>query len=38
MIIKGGNIVNEGRVFKGSIVIHDDYIVDIIEGDLQPEA
>ena len=31
MIIKGGTIVNEGRSFKGDIVVKDDRIVEIIE-------
>ncbi|MBR1449579.1 MAG: dihydroorotase [Prevotella sp.] len=32
-LIKGARIVNEGRCFDGSIVIDDEKIVDIIEGD-----
>ena len=31
MIIQGGTIVNEDRVFKGTVVIDDDCIVDILE-------
>ena len=38
LLIKGGEIVNEGRTFEGSIVIEDDLIADIIEGNPQPEA
>lgn len=38
ILIKGGKIVNEGRTFEGSIVIEDDLIADIIEGNLLPEA
>ena len=38
LLIKGGKIVNEGRTFEGSIVIEDDLIADILEGNLLPEA
>lgn len=31
-LIKGGQIVNEGRRFKGSIIIEDEQITEIIEG------
>ena len=31
-LIKGGQIVNEGRRFKGSIIIDDEQITEIIEG------
>ena len=31
MIIQGGTIVNENRVFKGTVVIDDDRITDILE-------
>ena len=31
MIIQGGTIVNENRVFKGTVVIDDDCITDILE-------
>ena len=31
MIIEGGTIVNEGRTFKGTVVIDNDRIVDVIE-------
>ena len=31
MIIEGGTIVNEGRVFKGTVIIENDRIADIIE-------
>lgn len=31
MIIQGGTIVNENRVFKGTVVIDDDHITDILE-------
>ena len=33
MIIKGGTIVNEGRVFRGDIVIEGGVIVDIVNDD-----
>lgn len=40
-LIKGGRIVNEGRCFKGSVIIDDEQITDIIEGEegnFQPEG
>lgn len=37
-IIDGGNIVNEGRTFRGTVVIEDDCISDIIEGQLSPRG
>ena len=36
--IVGGVIVNEGRTFAGSVIVDDDHIADIIEGQQQPEA
>lgn len=36
--IVGGVIVNEGRTFAGSVIVEDDHIADIIEGQQQPEA
>ena len=33
ILIKGGRIVNEGRCFDGSIVIEDEKITDVIEGE-----
>lgn len=36
-LIKGGRIVNEGRVFEGAIVIDDTKIVDVIEGRNVPQ-
>ena len=37
-IIQGGTIVNEGRVFDGSIVIEDENIAQIFQGNTTPEA
>ena len=37
-LVKGGTIVNEGRTFNGSLVIEDDRITQIIEGNHTPEA
>ena len=37
-IIQGGTIVNEGRVFDGSIVIEDEHISQIILGHTTPET
>ena len=37
-LIQGGTIVNEGRIFDGSIVIDDEVISEMIEGQAQPEA
>ena len=34
--IYGGTIVNEGRTFKGSILIENDHIINIIEGNQTP--
>ena len=31
-LIKGGRIVNEGRSFEGSVIIEDEKIIDVIEG------
>lgn len=36
--IKGGKIVNEGRIFEGSVIIADKHIADIIQGSELPEA
>ena len=38
MLVKGGTIVNEGRTFNGSLVIEDERITQIIEGNHTPEA
>lgn len=35
-LIRGGNIVNEGRCFEGSVSIEADRIVSVIEGSSQP--
>lgn len=37
-LITGGTIVNEGRAFDGAIVIEDETIVEIIDGDLGPRG
>ena len=37
-LIKGGTLVNEGRTFNGSLVIDDERITQIIEGNHTPEA
>ena len=37
-IIDGGTIVNEGRKFTGTVIIDDDRISDIIEGNSNPRA
>ncbi len=37
-LITGGTIVNEGRTFNGSLVIEDEKIAHIIEGNPTPEA
>lgn len=37
-LIQGGTIVNEGKIFDGSIIIDDEIISQIIEGQAQPEA
>ena len=37
-LVKGGTIVNEGRMFNGSLVIEDERITRIIEGNHTPEA
>ena len=36
IVVKGGRIVNEGRIYDGSVVIEDGYIVDI--NNQQPES
>lgn len=38
ILIQGGTIVNEGRIFEGSIVIDNDVISRIIQGNGIPEA
>jgi dihydroorotase len=38
MLIKGGTLVNEGRLFDGSIVVEDSRIAKIIEGNHTPDA
>lgn len=35
-LIRGGNIVNEGRCFEGSVLLEADKIVSVIEGTSQP--
>ena len=37
-LIQGGTIVNEGKIFDGSIIIDDEVISQIIEGQTQPEV
>ena len=37
-LIKGGRIVNEGRSFEGSVIIEDEKIIDVIEGNDIPQA
>ena len=37
-LVKGGTLVNEGRTFNGSLVIEDERITRIIEGNHTPEA
>ncbi len=37
-LIKGGTLVNEGRLFDGSIVVEDSRIAKIIEGNHTPDA
>ena len=37
-LVKGGTLVNEGRTFNGSLVIEDERITQIIEGNHTPEA
>ena len=37
-LIQGGTIVNEGKIFDGSIIIDDEVISHIIEGQTQPEV
>ena len=37
-LIKNANIVNEGRVFTGSVVVTDELITDIIEGNEAPQG
>ena len=36
-LIKGGRIVNEGRSFEGSVIIEDEKIIDVIEGNDIPQ-
>lgn len=38
ILITGGNIVNEGRVFRGSLSIADDCIESVMEGDCAPRG
>lgn len=35
-LIKGGRIVNEGRSFEGAVIIEDEKIIDVIEGNEIP--
>ena len=37
-LIKGGTLVNEGRLFDGSIIVEDSRIAKIIEGNHTPDA
>ena len=37
-LIQGGTIVNEGKTFDGSIIIDDEVITQIIQGNTTPEA
>ena len=37
-LIQGGTIVNEGRSFIGSLVIEDDCVIEIIEGNEVPRG
>lgn len=37
-LVKGGTLVNEGRTFNGSLVIENEKITRIIEGNYTPEA
>ena len=37
-LIKNSTLVNEGRVFKGSLVIKDQFIEEIVEGDSLPNG
>lgn len=37
-LVKGGKIVNEGRVFSGSLVIEDEKITQVIRGKNHPEV
>ena len=37
-LIKGGTLVNEGRLFDGSIVVEDSRIAKIVEGNHTPDA
>ncbi len=37
-LIKGGIIVNEGKEIKASVIVDDDIIVDIIEGEVTPRS
>jgi dihydroorotase len=36
-LIKGGRIVNEGRSFEGAVIIEDEKIIDVIEGNEIPQ-
>ena len=36
--IQGGTIVNEGRSFRGSLIINDDRIEEIIENEQTPRG
>jgi dihydroorotase len=36
-LIKGGRIVNEGRSFEGTVIIEDEKIIDVIEGNEIPQ-
>jgi len=37
-LLYGGVIVNEGRTFKGSVVIENDFIAAVIEGEMAPRG
>ena len=37
-IIGGGQIVNEGEIFEGSVIIEDDRIVEVVKGKETPRG
>ena len=38
ILIKNGNIVNEGRSFRGDLIVNNDRIEDIFEGNCAPRG
>ena len=38
ILLQSGTIINEGRIFKGDLLIHNDRIEKIIEGKLIPDS